>query len=87
MLSSQELAVLLRLAQWNGRLVHPSATDDDACAQYDADVEIVRQLASYGLVSRPLTAPNHDGRGEYRACLAPLSDRGREALRTAAAAG
>ena len=83
-LSSQELSLLLRLAQSKGRLVHPNSTDELACVRYDADVEVVRALATYGLVTRPLTAPNHDGHGRYRACLAPLTERGREALRSAA---
>lgn len=85
-LSSQEVSLLLRLAQWNGRLVHQNTTDEATCAQYDADVDTVRSLAIYGLVAQPLTAPNHDGHGRYRACLAPLTERGREVLRTVAAA-
>lgn len=83
-LSPQELAVLLRVAQWQGRLVHADLTDAEACAAYDADVAVVQRLAAYGLLARPLLAPYHGGRGSYRACLAPVTPRGLEVLRQVA---
>ena len=83
-LSPRELDVLLRVAQWHGRLVHADLTDDEACAAYDADVVVVQRLAAYGLLSRPLVAPYHGGPGSYRACLAPVTPRGLDVLRQVA---
>lgn len=82
-LSPTDLDVLLRLARTHGRLVHPDPADDAACVAYDHGVAIVRRLAKCGLVARPLIALHHGGRGEYRACLAPVLPRGHEALRIA----
>ena len=84
-LSSQEVSLLRRLARWNGRLVRTNAADEATCARHGAEVKVVRSPAAHGLVTRPLTAPNHLGRGSDRACLAPPTERGRPAPESAAA--
>ena len=84
-LVSQEVSLLPRLARWNGRLARTNAADEATCARHGAEVKVVPSPAAYGLVTRPLTAPNHLGRGGDRACLAPPAECGREAPEPAAA--
>lgn len=83
-LSAQERDPLRRRAALRGNLVHPEPTDATVCARYDAEIDLVQQIATDGLVATPFLARHPGGEGSDRSCLARVTARGLMMWREAA---